>query len=398
MQRLKIITDDKIPFLKGVLEHCVDVAYLPGAKITAEDVKDADAIFTRTRTKCNASLLKNSSVKLIATATIGFDHIDTDYCDRVGIRWANAPGCNSWSVHQYITTAIATLACKRNLKLKELTLGVIGVGNVGSKVGRAAEALGMRVLLNDPPRADKEGAATFSTLDMLLSESDIVTCHTPLTKPLSLREGQGERLSGERLPSYPTYHLASDDFFHKMKNGAVFINTSRGSVVDTEALKRAVKTKLSDYILDVWEGEPIPDASLLEGAFIGTPHIAGYSSDGKANGTAACVHEFCSFFGLDVMKDWYPESIPPPPMSTTFTIDGFGKNYEKIIYEAVTHTYPILEDSGCLKNSPETFEEQRGRYWMRREFKNFTINIKNVTSTVSDSLKNIGFKINSENI
>ena len=393
MQRLKIITDDKIPFLKGVMEPYVDIIYLPGAKITAEDVKDANAIFTRTRTKCNESLLKGSSVKLIATATIGYDHIDTDYCDAAGIRWVNAPGCNSWSVHQYITTAIATLACKRNLKLSGLTLGVIGVGNVGSKEASAAEALGMRVLLNDPPRADKEGHGAFTELDTLLKESDIVTCHTPLTKnvPLSLGEGLGKG-----LPPYPTYHLASDDFFGKMKNGAIFINSSRGAVANTEALKHATKEKLSGYILDVWEGEPVLDTSLLEGAFIGTPHIAGYSSDGKANGTAACVHEFCSFFGLDILKDWYPESIPPPPVPTTFAIDGTGKSDEQIIYEAVTHTYPIMEDSSRLKNSPETFEEQRGGYWIRREFKNFTITLKNANPSVSESLKNIGFKVNTD--
>jgi len=381
MKRLKIIADDKIPFLKGVMEPYVDIVYLPGAKITAEDAKDADAIFTRTRTKCNESLLKGSRVKLIATATIGYDHIDTDYCDAAGIRWVNAPGCNSWSVHQYITTAIATLAYKRNLKLSGLTLGVIGVGNVGSKVALAAEALGMRVLLNDPPRADKEGDDAFTTLDNLLAESDIVTCHTPLTKPLD---------------PYPTYHLASHDFFNKMKDRAIFINSSRGPVTDTQALKHAAKTKLSDYILDVWEGEPVLDSSLLEGAFIGTPHIAGYSSDGKANGTAACVHEFCSFFGLDALKGWYPESIPPPPVPTTFCIDGTGKCNEQVIYEAVTHTYPILEDSARLKKSPSTFEEQRGGYWIRREFKNFTLTVVNLNPTVSESLKNIRLKINSE--
>jgi len=391
MQKLKIIADDKIPFLKGVMEPYVDIVYLQGAKTTAEDVKDADAIFTRTRTKCNESLLKGSNVKLIATATIGYDHIDTNYCDNAGIRWVNAPGCNSWSVHQYITTAIATLAYQRNLKLKDLTIGVIGVGNVGSKVASAAKALGMRVLLNDPPRADKEGPDAFSDLDTLLSESDIVTCHTPLTKPLSLGEGPGER-----LPTYPTYHLASDDFFGKMKDRAIFINSSRGPVTDTEALKRAIKTKLSAYILDVWEGEPVLDASLLEGSFIGTPHIAGYSSDGKANGTAACVHEFCEFFGLDILKDWYPESIPPPPVPTSFTIDGAGKTDEQIIYEAVTHTYPIMEDSARLKNSPESFEEQRGGYWIRREFKNFTLTLENVNPAVSESLKNIGFIIKTD--
>ena len=380
MQRLKIIADDKIPFLKGVLEPYVDIIYLPGAKMSAADVRDADAIFTRTRTKCNESLLKNSRVKLIATATIGYDHIDTDYCDASGIRWVNAPGCNSGSVQQYLTAVLVAWACKRNLNLPELTLGVIGVGNVGSKVARVAQALGMRVLLNDPPRADKEGPDAFTSLDCLLAESDIVTCHTPLTKEAP----------------YPTYHLASGQFFGQMKKGAVFINTSRGAVTDSQVLKHAIRTKLSDYILDVWEGEPALDRSLLADAFIGTPHIAGYSADGKANGTAACVREFCNLFELDALKDWYPASIPLPPVPTVFALDGNGKSYEQLLYEAVTHTYPVWEDSDRLKKSPESFEEQRGGYWIRREFSNFTIQTKNMNPKILETLQHIGFTIISD--
>jgi erythronate-4-phosphate dehydrogenase len=354
---------------------------LPGAKITANDVRDADAVFTRTRTKCNEALLKESRVTLIATATIGYDHIDTDYCDASGIRWVNAPGCNSGSVQQYLTATLVTLAYRRNLKLSELTLGVIGVGNVGRKVAHAAQALGMRVLLNDPPRADKEGAEAFSSLDYLLTESDIVTCHTPLTKEAP----------------HPTYHLASTSFFDRMKKGAVFINTSRGSVTDSQALKYAIHTKLSDYILDVWEGEPLIDLSLLADAFIGTPHIAGYSSDGKANGTAACVREFCRFFELNELIDWHPASIPCPPMPTAFSLDGTGKSDEQVLFEAVTHTYPLWEDSDCLKNSPETFEEQRGGYWIRREFNNFSIQPKSVNPKLLTTLQLIGFTILPDN-
>jgi len=376
MRRLKLVADDKIPFLKGVPDSYADVVYLPGAKITAEDVKEADAIFTRTRTKCNEALLKNSRVKLIATATIGYDHIDTDYCDAVGIRWVNAPGCNSGSVQQYITATIVTLVRQWNRSFSELTLGVIGVGHVGSKVEQVARALGMRVLLNDPPRADREGLEAFTSLDRLLAESDIVTIHTPLTK-----EGP-----------YPTYHLASDDFFRRMKNGAAFINTSRGQVTDSQALlSTKSRGKLSCFILDVWEGEPHPDTSLLAEAFIGTPHIAGYSSDGKANGTAACIREFCTFFDLTALRGWRPESIPPPPMATVFSLDGTGKSHEQMIFEAVTHTYPIWEDSNRLKKSPETFEEQRGGYWKRREFNNFTIEPANIPAETLASLQKIGF-------
>ncbi|MDR1381484.1 MAG: 4-phosphoerythronate dehydrogenase [Tannerella sp.] len=375
---MKIIADDKIPFLRGVMEPYADIAYRPGAGITAADVSDADAVFTRTRTKCNEALLKGSSVKLIATATIGFDHIDTAYCDAAGIRWVNAPGCNSSSVQQYITAAIMTLARERALKLPELTLGVIGVGNVGGKVVRTAEALGMRVLPNDPPRAEREGASTFVALDRLLAESDIVTCHVPLAK-----DGV-----------YRTHHLASDGFFGKMKPGAVFINSSRGPVADAEALKRAMQSgRLSACILDVWEGEPNPDRDLLDSAFIGTPHIAGYSADGKANGTAACIREFCRFFGLDILPDWYPEDIPVPPAPMAISLDGSGKSNEQIIHEAVAHTYPIREDSDRLKASPETFEEQRGGYRIRREFGNFTIRPVNIGEDAVKALRGIGFRI-----
>jgi len=384
MQRkLKIVADDKIPFLKGVMEPFVDIVYLPGAKISAEDVKDADAIFTRTRTKCNETLLKGSSVKLIATATIGYDHIDTAYCDSAGIRWINAPGCNSGSVQQYITVALANLVCQRKLRFDELTLGIIGVGNVGSKVLRSAKALGMKVILNDPPLAERQSDVNivYSSLDNLLTNSDIVTCHVPLTK-----DGK-----------YPTFHLANDDFFAKMKDKAVFINSSRGSVTDNAALKRAAGYQssklLSAFILDVWEGEPVLDPWLLEHAFISTPHIAGYSSDGKANGTAACVHEFCDFFGLTDLAHWFPTNVPPPPMSTEIHIDGKDKTAEQIVCEVVTHTYPIMEDSVRLKQSPSSFEEQRGSYWIRREFMNFTIFPTNVNNNILQSFKYLGFKI-----
>ena len=378
-KRLKIVADDKIPFLMGVLDPFVEVVYLPGAKITAADVADADTIFTRTRTLCNEALLHQSCVRLIATATIGYDHIDTDYCEANGIRWVNAPGCNSSSVQQYITAALLVAAKEKNLNLQDMTLGVIGVGNVGSKVAKAATALGMRVLLNDPPRAEKEGDEQFTSLDRLLAQSDVVTCHTPLTK-----DGP-----------YSTWHLSSYEFFERMKDGSLYINTSRGAVTDTVALKETVVKKLSGYLLDVWEGEPNLDLALLENALIGTPHIAGYSSDGKANGTAVCVREFCRFFGLDILPGWYPDSVPSPPMPTEIQIDCKGKTEQQVYYEAVTHTYPIWEDSLRLKQSPSSFEEQRGGYWIRREFSSFTIRLENHTDKIINGLHSLGFKTTS---
>jgi erythronate-4-phosphate dehydrogenase len=373
---MKIVADNKIPFLKGILEPFAEIVYLPGSKITAADVADADAIFTRTRTYCNEALLHQSRVRLIATATIGYDHIDTAYCEANGIRWVNAPGCNSSSVQQYITAALLFTAQEKKLDLQDMTLGVIGVGNVGSKVAKAASALGMRVLLNDPPRAEKEGGSQFILLEQLLGKSDIVTCHTPLTKG----------------GAYPTYHLSSFDFFEQMKNGAVYINTSRGEVTDSAALKHASKSKLSAYILDVWENEPYLDPELLENALIGTPHIAGYSSDGKANGTSVCVREFCRFFGLDILSGWYPADVPSPPMPVDMQIDCKGKTAQQVFYEAVIHTYPIWEDSQRLKQSLATFEEQRGDYWIRREFNSFSIHLKHPTEEMIHGLNMLGFK------
>ncbi|MDR2385696.1 MAG: 4-phosphoerythronate dehydrogenase [Tannerella sp.] len=378
MKRPLIIADDRIPFLRGIMEEYADIRYLSGAKISAPDIKDADALFTRTRTLCNKSLLENSNIQLICTATIGYDHIDTAYCDQAGIRWANAPGCNSSSVQQYIMAAIMTLIHDKNLKIDTLTLGITGVGNVGSKVAQAARTLGIRILTNDPPKKEMHDTEyEFVELDELLAQSDIVTCHVPLEK-----EGK-----------YPTYHLAGEEFFSRMKQNAFFINSSRGAVTDSEALKRAAETKLSAFMLDVWEGEPDIDKYLLEKAFIATPHIAGYSADGKANGTSACIREFATFFGIEELKNRYPDHIPPPPVDTVILLNGKNKPAEQIYYEAITHAYPIREDSNRLKTAPEKFEELRGNYWTRREFKNFSIRPQNVDNNILRSLEKTGFNI-----
>jgi erythronate-4-phosphate dehydrogenase len=356
------------------------MTYLPGAGISRRDVAQAQAVLTRTRTRCNAQLLEGSSVKLIATATIGHDHIDTAWCEANGIRWTNAPGCNSSSVQQYITAALLAWVNERGLRLHETTLGIIGAGNVGSKVAKAGAALGMHVLLNDPPRAASEGWQQFTPLDELLALSDIVTCHTPLTA-----EGP-----------FPTLHLASAAFFGQIKEGALFINSSRGDVADPEALKHALHTKLSGCILDVWEGEPRPDPVLLEKAFIATPHIAGYSADGKANGTAACVREAGRFFGIPALTDWYPDSLPEPPEPARLQIDCTGKTCEQIFHEAVAHTYPIHEDSRRLKQAPGNFETQRGDYRIRREFEYFTLHLRHADEKTARGLQALGFKTETE--
>ena len=373
---IKVIADDSIPFLKGVLEPYADVTYLPGKIISKEQLKDIDALLIRTRTKCTESLLKDSKVSFIGTATIGFDHIDTRFCESHNIGWTNAPGCNSSSVQQYIAAALLKMAGDFQFRLREKTIGIIGVGNVGTKVEKLAKILGMNVLLNDPPRARKEGGNFFVDLDTLLKESDIITIHVPLN------------IVGEDK----TYHLINDKSIRKMKKGLWLINSSRGEVAETSALKRALCAfRFGGVLLDVWENEPDIDYELLDSAFLATPHIAGYSTDGKANGTAQIVNALSNSFNLPI-KNWYPEIIPQPH-THEITLIAKNKDQEDIIREAVLHTYNINNDDIKLRFSPSDFEKHRDEYPVRREFQSYSINLKGGTRKVQKMLENLGFTL-----
>jgi erythronate-4-phosphate dehydrogenase len=373
---MKIVADDKIPFLKGALEPHAEVVYMPGKQINREILKDTDAILIRTRTKCTENLLEDSLVRFIGTATIGFDHIDTHYCTKKNIVWTNAPGCNSNSVQQYIAAALLKISTEHFFCLKDKTIGIIGVGNVGSKVEKFARSLGMRVLLNDPPRARKEGKKKFHSLNTVLSESDIVTVHVPLN------------VVGEDC----TYHLFDEKSFKKIKKGEWFFNTSRGEVADSYALKKVLASgRLSGAVIDVWENEPDIDLELMGQAFIATPHIAGYSTDGKANGTAMVVNTLCKYFNLSLVN-WYPQNVPPPAFPN-ISIDCKDKSEEEIIREAVNFTYNIDEDNKKLRSSPSDFEKQRGDYPIRREFTSYSVELKNGSERIQNTLAELGFKI-----
>lgn len=338
---MKVIIDNKIPFIQEAIHQIADeVIYAPGKDFSPALVKDADALIIRTRTRCNRALLQGSSVRFIATATIGFDHIDTEYCREAGIAWSNAPGCNSASVAQYLMSSLLLLQLIRGKQLQGLTLGIIGVGNVGTKIIQVAQELGMRVLLNDLPRQDKEGNANFNSLQTLAEECDILTFHVPLYK-----EGK-----------YKTLHLADDAFFRSLKRRPVIINTSRGEVIETNALLNALENNLiSDAIIDVWENEPDINLTLLNKAFLGTPHIAGYSADGKANATRMSLDALCRFFHL---KADY-RITPPEP--------GNPVIHAATPAEAYLQMYDPRRDSEALKAHPELFETLRGDYPLRRE-------------------------------
>ncbi len=319
MQRPVLVVDRDIPFLEGVTDPWFEVRALPGKAIGPADVRDAAALLVRTRTRCDAALLDGSAIRLVATATIGTDHIDLDYCASHGITVASAPGCNAAAVAQYVRVALHTLGLDR----PGTTLGVIGVGHVGTLVAEAGRRRGMRVLLNDPPREAAEGPAGFTPLPELLAQSDVVTLHIPL---------------------WPENRdFADAAFFAAMKPGASFINASRGEVVDEAALL-AARPKLDKLVIDVWKNEPDINRTLLAAADIATPHIAGYSIQGKMNGTTAVVRALGEAFDIDELK--------------SFTVSGVTLPQDP---------YDILQDDAKLRNHPELFEQLRSVYAYRND-------------------------------
>jgi erythronate-4-phosphate dehydrogenase len=366
---MKIVADNKIPYLKGLLEPYAEIVYLPGREIRNEDIIDADALLIRTRTRCDRDLLEGSKVRFIGTAAIGFDHIDTDYCEVKNIKWVNAPGCNAKAVAQYVVSCILQFSKKYDFNPREKTIGIIGVGQVGQKVERFCRLLGMNVLLNDPPRARNEGEKNFVSIDRILSECDLLTFHPVLEK-----EGPDK-----------TWHMADTAFFDRLKKPALLINTARGPIVDTEALKQALTDgKITDAALDCWENEPDIDLELLNRVLIGTPHISGYSSDGKASGTRIVVEQLNQFFELNMEKIEQELSTPEEP------ILKIHKNTPKKIETALLYAYDPIRDSDVLKKSPEKFEEIRSTYEFRREYKAFRV--LNLNGLDAELLRAFGFQ------
>ncbi len=340
---MKIVADVDIPFLEGVLEPYAEVVYKKGLEIGRDDIMDADALMIRTRTKCDAALLDGTRVSMVTTATIGMDHIDLDYCASRGIEVTNASGCNAGGVMQYVFSALYGVAARKGIKIDGSTIGIVGVGNVGKRIESMAEYLGFRVLRCDPPRAEKEGPEGFCSLEELLSEADIVTMHVPL------EEG--------------TRGMVNEDFFTLMKPGAIFINAARGEVVNEKALLAAVP-KLGAIVIDTWNNEPDVNEDVIDAVDIATPHIAGYSYQGKLNGTALAVRAVARHFAINELMDFYPEDefAEHEPL----LLDLKGKNQGEIT-AVFQYNYPIFTDDFRFRMEPHKFEKLRSEYQYRRE-------------------------------
>ena len=330
---MKVVVDSAIPYIKGILEQYAEVVYLPGLDITHDDVKDADALIIRTRTYVDRALLDNSRVRFVATATIGTDHIDLDYCRMNNIAVCSAPGCNARGVLQWVAAVLHQVVTTDGAAPSDYTLGVVGVGNVGSLVSQYARHWGFRVMECDPPRQEREGGE-FYDIEDIAKQCDIITLHTPYDKT--------------------TRHLVDAALLQHMPPHTTIINASRGGVVDN----RAAMYSGHRYIFDVWEGEPEIDLKVLHHAMLATPHIAGYSLQGKANATAMCVNAFAEFFGLPI-TDWYPEGV----VRTTPRLISWEE-----LCTTIAKRYDITAESETLKLDGWEFDNLRDSYTYREEY------------------------------
>ena len=380
---MRIIADANIPFVRECFSSVGDVQVLSGRDIVPQVVANADALLVRSITPVNEQLLRGSTVRFVGTATIGFDHVDVAYLERNGIGFASAPGSNANSAAEYIIAALLEVARRREISLEGKSIGIIGVGNVGSRVARKCEALGMRVLRNDPPLQRRTGDPIYVPVDALY-DCDFITIHTPLT-----REGIDK-----------TYHLADAGFFSHLKSGAVFVNASRGAVADSGALKAAIRAgRLQAVVLDVWEGEPNIDVELLGMVDLATPHIAGYSFDGKVAGMIMIYRALCEHFKLVPkfdMRDFLP--VPEIPRLQIETDDAGD---EELLAHVVERVYSIVRDDHNTRQIANQPPEARGRffdalrknYLVRREFQNTTVVLDKPRESLAQKLRGIGFVV-----
>jgi len=382
---MRIIADHKIPLLEETFGRFGEVRRLASTDLKPSAIKNADALLVRSETRVDADLLQSARVRFVGSPTIGVDHIDLPFLRRAEIGFSNAPGCNARSVVEYVLTALCNLAHSQGESLIGRTLGVVGVGNIGSRLARDATRLGLRVLLNDPPRQREEGGTKFLAIEDLL-DCDFLSLHVPLT----------------RGSQDPTHHLFDQDQIGRMKARATLINTSRGAVVDNRALTRALEShQIARAVLDVWEGEPQPQVDLIRLATIATPHIAGYSSDGKLRGTWMVFQQFCRHFELDAESIELPQLSPPrtPVIAAGSLGPGAGASAEWCIQDAIQRAYPILRDDARLRETLAVEESARAHYFRslranyppRREFAAFQLGAE-FPSRARQLLTSLGFK------
>ena len=383
---MKIIADENIPCVRQAFTSLGEVTLLPGRGMRPEQVHDADILLVRSVTRVDRALLEGSRVRFVGSATIGFDHVDRDYLQAQGIGFATAPGSNATSAAEYVVSGLMVLSEQQGFDPADRTVGIIGCGNVGSRVRRKLEALGMQCLVNDPPLQAEGGHDDFVDLKRVL-EADIITVHVPLT----------------RSGAHPTRHLVDAEFLARLKPGAVFINTARGAVADNAALDSRLDER-SDLcvVLDVWEGEPAINADLLEKVDLGTPHIAGYSLDGKLRGTEMIYRAACAFLGTPLQ--WHADADLPSGRTLDLE-DTAGRNRLDVARAAVLDCYDVRADDARLRRvltlPPEDraacFDRLRKEYPVRREFAQMDVRARRMDPQLEQMLAGLGFTVRNGN-
>lgn len=373
---MRLVVDENIVFGKEAFERFGDVSLINGRKITKEKLIDTNILIVRSVTNIDKSLLNGTPVKFVGTSTIGTDHIDINYLEENNIAFAYAPGCNSYAVAEYVFAAIFNfLDVEKITSTRGLSIGIIGVGNVGSKVERFSKALGMNILLNDPPLERKGVKKDFVSLEEVL-EADIITLHVPLNL-----EGKDS-----------TYHLLNKKNLEKISKNSLLINTSRGAVINNNELLEQIIARRLNVVLDVWENEPNINSGLLDKVFIGTPHIAGYSLEGKFNGTRMIFEALKNYLGSNTEWDLDLPSVDQKNIKLN------NHNFEvAALNEVIKHIYNIRDDNQTLihndeKNIGKRFDLLRKFYNERREFNNYFIKGE-IRSSLAEKLKGLRFNL-----
>ena len=382
---MQFVVDENIPFAREAFSYLGSVTLLPGRGITRKALREAHALIVRSVTRVDAALLAGTNVQFVGTATTGVEHIDREYLAARNIGFAAALGSNANAVAEYVLTALLVTAHAKNLVLSGKTLGIIGAGRIGSLVAAKAPALGMHTLLHDPPLARATGEQRYLSLAETL-QADFITLHVPLTY-----DGPD-----------PTFHLIGADELARMAPSSILINTARGEVVDNAALLDALTgATIGGAILDVWEREPVIDWDLLDRGTLGTPHVAGYSSDGKINGTVMVYHACCRFWGIE--PAWVPPDTPAAPAPGSLPhlqFDATGKDFQTLAHDILTTLYDLSADHARMRDllavpeplRPQAFDRLRRDYPHRREFAASPISITGGDRDLVTRLQTLGIR------
>jgi erythronate-4-phosphate dehydrogenase len=383
---LRIVVDENIPFGVESFSRLGEVLATPGRRITASQVKAADALVIRSVTQVNEQLLAGSAVRFVGTATAGYDHVDLEHLKSRGIRFVSAPGSNANSVAEYVVAALLESAKETGRALEGTAIAIVGVGNVGSRVLRKVQALGMRCYLNDPPKFRETGDPRFLPLGEALREADFVSLHVPL----------------EMAGTDATYQMVNRHFFSALKPGAVFLDTSRGDVVDEAELKRVLaEGRIAHAILDVWQGEPVVDVELAERVFLATPHIAGFSFDGKVTATVLVFEAMCRWLNEPAQVAW--ENLLPLPSVPQIDLTGCREDEEILLRTAVRQVYDIRRDDMALRQAilageqrGTEFDRFRNNYPLRREFQFTRLILPGERQSLIRKASGLGFQVQGE--